>query len=64
MRMAIGQLADYSRLLTPPPVRMIVMPEAPRTDLLELAESQGIRVIWPGTEEYPALSGGETGMGV
>lgn len=48
IRMAIGQLIDYSRLMkSPPRRRMILLPEEPRRDLLELARSQGIGVIWP-----------------
>jgi hypothetical protein len=47
IRMAVGQLADYSRLVEPPPQKMILVPERPRKDLLELAASQGIAVTWP-----------------
>lgn len=47
-RMAIGQLADYARLMEKPPrKRMILVPEKPRPDLLDLAKSQEIGVIWP-----------------
>ncbi len=49
-RMAIGQLADYARLVDPPPRRVILVPQEPRTDLLELAKSQEIAVIWPDAE--------------
>lgn len=45
--MAIGQLADYGRMVTPPPGTAILIPEEPRTDLLDLADTQGIDVIWP-----------------
>lgn len=47
MRMAIGQLADYGRLIEPPPARVILVPELPRTDLVALAASQAIRVMFP-----------------
>jgi hypothetical protein len=48
IRMAIGQLADYSRLMKPPPKkRLILVPEKPRPDLLALAKSQRIGVTWP-----------------
>lgn len=47
IRMAVGQLADYSRLIDPPPGRMILVPEEPRADLLDLAASAGINVTWP-----------------
>jgi hypothetical protein len=45
-RMAIGQLADYARLVKSNPERAILLPEKPRPDLLKLAKSQGIKVIW------------------
>lgn len=45
-RMAIGQLADYARMVKPAPKRAILLPEKPRSDLLKLAKSQGISVIW------------------
>lgn len=47
VRMAIGQLADYARLVEPPPRRVILVPEKPRSDLLKLAASEGIGVTWP-----------------
>jgi len=46
IRMAIGQLADYARLVHPPPRRVLLLPEEPRPDLKNLAESQGIEVTW------------------
>ncbi|HET8813681.1 MAG TPA: hypothetical protein VFM51_01845 [Solirubrobacterales bacterium] len=46
-RMAIGQLADYERLVSPAPQKLILVPEEPRRDLLKLAQSQRIGVIWP-----------------
>jgi hypothetical protein len=46
-RMAIGQLADYARLVNPAPQRMILVPERPRPDLLSLAKGEGISVTWP-----------------
>ncbi len=50
IRMAVGQLADYSRLVDPPPRRMILVPEEPRADLLDLAASADIGVTWPDGE--------------
>ena len=47
VRMAIGQLADYARLVKPSPQRVILVPQQPRPDLLRLAESEGIGVTWP-----------------
>ena len=46
-RMAIGQLADYARLLDMPPSKAILVPHEPRDDLLRLASVEGISVIWP-----------------
>jgi hypothetical protein len=55
IRMAIGQLADYSRLLTPAPNRAVLTPERPRTDLVRLAETQEISLVWSsdGGFSYP-----------
>lgn len=50
IRMAIGQLADYSRLIEPAPRKLILTPQKPRPDLLKLAASQGIDVSWPDGE--------------
>jgi hypothetical protein len=48
IRMAIGQLADYARLMNKPPKqRLILVPEKPRADLLDLARTQDLGVIWP-----------------
>jgi len=49
-RMAIGQLADYERQLKPAPQKLILVPEQPRPDLLNLAKSQRIGVTWPDGE--------------
>jgi hypothetical protein len=47
IRMAIGQLADYSRFVGGEPVRAVLLPEAPRPDLRALLKSQGVALIWP-----------------
>jgi hypothetical protein len=48
IRMAIGQLADYARLMEQPPrKRQILVPEEPRRDLINLAKSLRIEVLWP-----------------
>jgi hypothetical protein len=46
IRMAVGQLADYARL-KPRARTAILLPQQPRRDLLDLADSQGIDLIWP-----------------
>jgi hypothetical protein len=45
IRMAIGQLADYSRFLESV-AKAALLPERPRKDLETLLESQGISTIW------------------
>ena len=45
MRMAIGQLADYSRLV-PHPSRAVLVPSKPGTDLLALLVGNDIACIW------------------
>lgn len=58
IRMAIGQLADYSRLMKKRPrKRLILVPEKPRADLIALAKSQKIGVIWPDGEGGFAVEG-------
>jgi hypothetical protein len=52
-RMAIGQLADYARLLNNSPRRALLLPEKPRPDLVALAESQGIEVVWQQDGVFP-----------
>lgn len=47
IRMAIGQLVDYARLVEPAPRKLILVPQKPRPDLLRLAASQDIGVTWP-----------------
>ena len=47
VRMALGQLADYGRFL-PSAVRAILLPAKPqRADLLALAHSENVAVLWP-----------------
>jgi hypothetical protein len=45
MRMALGQLMDYGRFVTHAH-KAVLLPEKPRPDLLALAGSQGVAVIW------------------
>ncbi len=58
VRMAIGQLADYARLVKPAPRRAILLPQKPRPDLLALAKSQGIDVVWPEGDDFQTLTAG------
>lgn len=48
IRMAIGQLADYSRFISAGnPQKAVLVPERPREDLIDLLQSQGVAAIWP-----------------
>ena len=57
IRMAIGQLVDYERLVDPAPKKVILVEQEPRPDLLELAKTQNITVIWPSeSNTWPPLN--------
>jgi hypothetical protein len=58
IRMAIGQLADYARLVKPTPQKALLVPQQPRDDLLDLLAHEGIAVAWPSEEGF---SDGRTG---
>ncbi|MDX3364064.1 restriction endonuclease [Streptomyces sp. ME02-6978.2a] len=51
IRMAIGQLADYSRFVDHT-IRAILLPSQPREDLLALAKTQDCAVIWPEGKKF------------
>ena len=46
IRMAIGQLADYSRFIHPTPALAVLLEARPAPDLVELLKVQDIAVIW------------------
>jgi hypothetical protein len=46
IRMAVGQLLDYSRFLTPKPRLVVLLPSRPREDLQELLTSAGVSFVW------------------
>jgi len=46
IRMAIGQLADYSRFIKPKPSLAVLLPIRPPNDLEDLLLSQGIHSVW------------------
>jgi hypothetical protein len=56
VRMAIGQLFDYSRF-QPNAAKVVLLPEKPRLDLLSLAQSVDVTVIWPVKGGYSGSPG-------
>jgi hypothetical protein len=46
IRMAIGQLLDYSRFIRPRPSAAVLLPSRPGADLEELLATQEISLIW------------------
>lgn len=46
IRMALGQLLDYNRLMNPPARLAILLPERPREDLEDLAARAGVDLVW------------------
>jgi hypothetical protein len=52
IRMAIGQLADYKRFIKPTPELAILVPSAPRQDLQQLLQGEGIAIVWPAAHGF------------
>ena len=50
VRMAIGQLADYVRVIHPRPKLAVLLPIRPRADLEKLLLSQTVHTIWQGRD--------------
>jgi hypothetical protein len=50
IRLALGQLLDYRRFITPTPRMVLLLPMQPRPDLLELLQAHEVAVVW---EERP-----------
>ncbi|NEW72556.1 hypothetical protein [Streptomyces rhizosphaericus] len=50
VRSAIGALMDYRRFFHPTPTLTLLVPAAPREDLLDLCASLCIEVVWPNPE--------------
>ncbi|WP_200842219.1 restriction endonuclease [Actinomadura sp. K4S16] len=55
VRMAIGQILDYSRYLKPKRVAVLV-PTEPRPDLVDLCRTLAIDIIWPTQEVWMRIS--------
>jgi hypothetical protein len=52
IRMAIGQLNDYSRFIDPEPVQTVLLPSLPRPDLLALLACAGIATVYRADGEW------------
>ena len=52
IRMAIGQLLDYRRFVTPQPQLRVLVPEPPSHDLRRLLAAVGIGAVWPEREGW------------
>jgi len=46
IRLALGQLLDYRRFISPTPRMVLLVPIGPRPDLLELLHEHGVSVVW------------------
>jgi hypothetical protein len=46
IRMAVGQLLDYSRFVEPAPRLAVLLPSMPREDLREYLKSAGVDIVW------------------
>jgi hypothetical protein len=56
VRMAIGQLFDYERHLSPGPALAILVPSLPRRDLVDLCTRRGVSVIWQNGEAFETIA--------
>ncbi|HEY3830584.1 MAG TPA: hypothetical protein VGL57_15445 [Solirubrobacteraceae bacterium] len=58
VRMAIGQLLDYSRFVEPPPTMAVLLPSEPRSDLRELLSFAGVGLVCREGEGFVSVGGG------
>jgi hypothetical protein len=52
IRMAVGQLLDYSRFITPRPQLAVLVPDKPRADLLDFCAAMYIATVWEADESF------------
>ncbi|MER7174007.1 restriction endonuclease [Streptomyces mesophilus] len=52
IRTAIGQLFDYQRYIHPRPTLGLLLPDQPRTDMLDLCAALSITAIWADGESF------------
>jgi hypothetical protein len=57
IRMAVGQLLDYSRFIEPTPRLAVLLPSKPRDDLQELLKSAGVALVWRERKSFVDLDG-------
>ncbi len=57
IRMAIGQLMDYSRFVEPSPRLAVLLPSRPRDDLLNLLTSVGVGLVWRDGDGFTEVQG-------
>jgi hypothetical protein len=58
IRMAVGQLLDYSRFVQPAPRLAVLLPSEPREDLRELLKSAGVEIVWRKGKKFVDSAGG------
>jgi hypothetical protein len=56
IRMAVGQLFDYRRYINPRPRLAVLVPDHPRSDLLDLCAAENIATIWPVANSFETHS--------
>jgi hypothetical protein len=57
IRMAIGQLLDYSRFVEPTPRLAVLLPSEPRRDLQELLRVAGVELVWRDGKRFAGPTG-------
>jgi hypothetical protein len=57
IRMAIGQLMDYSRFVEPTPRLAVLLPSEPRRDLQELLRVAGVELVWRDGKRFEGPAG-------
>lgn len=62
IRMAIGQLLDYSRSIDPRPRLVALLPSLPRNDLRELLYSAGVEIVWREGKRFLHTSAAAAGV--
>jgi hypothetical protein len=59
IRMAVGQLLDYSRFVQPQLRLALLLPELPREDLQRFVKSAGIEIVWRDGKKFRDSGDGE-----